>query len=504
MVYHRWLVQSISLLANRADFLERPLYSGNKNNNWGDFGMGSLKYFSMFSGIGGLELGILRAYRKENGRVQTNTQGKYEKGQRLESTPRQKACTQNRRYGEQFNSNPDGGATCIGFSEIDKYAIQIYKKHFNHKEYGDVSKIKWNDVEDFDLLSGGFPCQAFSIAGKRKGFYDTRGTLFFEIARAAQEKQPRLLLLENVKGLLSHDKGRTFGVILNTLDELGYDLQWQVLNSKNFGVPQNRERVFIVGHLRGTSRPEVFPIGEIPEMDNRKKSGLQIASALRQTDYKGTHNLIQYGNSQDHKISTSISQILNAGHYNQPKTIDNCKIRRLTPTECERLQSFPDGWTERGLQTVSNKYRCFKCEGKGNSQHGLYCREISDTQRYKCLGNAVTVNVIEAIMKRLMVFLLFFFLFTVNAYAGEYSNNEIANAIYKTENSKRFPYGIVSINTRGNEAYARRICLNSISNNRKRWIKAGKPEDFIFFMGRRYCPPNSKNWARLVKYFLEK
>ncbi len=132
-----------------------------------------MKYFSLFSGIGGFKLGI---------------------GSKGE---------------------------CIGFSEIDKYATQIYKKHFNHKEYGDVSKIAWNDIEDFGLLVGGFPCQSFSIAGARRGFNDTRGNLFFEIARCVKEKQPCLLLLENVKGLLSHDKGKTFGVILNTLDELG-------------------------------------------------------------------------------------------------------------------------------------------------------------------------------------------------------------------------------------------------------------------------------------------
>lgn len=110
-----------------------------------------------------------------------------------------------------------------------------------------------------DVLCGGFPCQAFSIAGKRRGFADeTRGTLFFEVARAAKEIQPSYLFLENVKGLLNHDKGRTFRTILSTLDECGYDVEWQLCNSKNFGVPQNRERVIIIGHLRGASTREVF------------------------------------------------------------------------------------------------------------------------------------------------------------------------------------------------------------------------------------------------------
>src|SRR3990167_7409423 len=137
---------------------------------------------------------------------------------------------------------------CIGFSEIDKYAITTYTKHFpTHKNFGDAAKINPDELPDFDLLCGGFPCQSFSIAGKRRGFQDTRGTLFFEIARILEVKRPKLVLLENVKGLLNHNKGETFKVILQTLEELRYEAQWMVLNSKFFGVPQNRERVFIIG-----------------------------------------------------------------------------------------------------------------------------------------------------------------------------------------------------------------------------------------------------------------
>ena len=135
-----------------------------------------------------------------------------------------------------------------------------------HELYeGDIRKVKADGLPDFDLLAAGFPCQSFSIAGKRGGFEDTRGTLFFEIARILSVKRPALLLLENVKGLLSHDRGNTFGTILTTLSDLGYFLQWQVLNSKNFGVPQNRERVFIIGHLGKGSAKQVFPIGEVNE-----------------------------------------------------------------------------------------------------------------------------------------------------------------------------------------------------------------------------------------------
>ena len=304
-----------------------------------------MKYLSLFSGIGGFELGIQQAYeqklRNNNGALSG----------RDKKTPSDSPNT--------ITGNGNGwrnNSTCIGYSEIDKYSIQTYQKHFNHKNYGDITKINEKELPDFDLLVGGFPCQSFSIAGKRGGFNDTRGTLFFEIARIVKQKQPRLLLLENVKGLLSHDKGKTFGTILKMLDGIGYDLQWQVLNSKNFGVPQNRERVFIIGHLRGTSRPEVFPIGE----GNRTT---KLANA-------------EISNSSNREFGfKEVSPCMAARDYKDPKIIKavDSQIRRLTPTECERLQSFPDGWTE----------------------------GISDTQRYKCLGNAVTVNVIEAIMEKL-------------------------------------------------------------------------------------------------------
>jgi len=262
-----------------------------------------LKYFSTFSGIGGFELGI----------------------------------------------GPHG--QCVGYSEIDKYACTIYKNHFpNHKNYGDITKIDAKTLPDFDLLLGGFPCQSFSIAGKRGGFSDTRGTMFFELARIIKEKLPRLFMFENVKGLLSHDQGKTFTTIITTLDELGYDCQWQVLNSKNHGVPQNRERVFIVGHSRGTRRPEVFPLlgdDKLPNAKGRTDQGraqTQISHTLRGSSVKADQVFIKVGK----------------------------QIRRLTPTECERLQGFPDGWMQ----------------------------AVSDTQRYKTLGNAVTVNVIRDIFNR--------------------------------------------------------------------------------------------------------
>jgi DNA (cytosine-5)-methyltransferase 1 len=151
---------------------------------------------------------------------------------------------------------------CSGACEINPHAASVYKKHFNEvKIDGDIRKVD-RLPEGIDILCGGFPCQSFSIAGKRGGFDDTRGTLFFELARLAKASRPRLLFFENVKGLLNHDEGKTFATIIQAMEELGYLVEWEVLNSKNFGVPQNRERVFIVGHLGGERGCEIFPLGE--------------------------------------------------------------------------------------------------------------------------------------------------------------------------------------------------------------------------------------------------
>lgn len=138
------------------------------------------------------------------------------------------------------------GGTCVMASEIDKFANQSYELLYGHKTVGDITKVEAQDVPDHDVLVGGFPCQAFSVAGKRLGFSDTRGTLFFEIARLAKVKRPKALLLENVKGLVGHDRGRTLDTIVTTLNDIGYTVDFNVLNSKYFGVPQNRERIFII------------------------------------------------------------------------------------------------------------------------------------------------------------------------------------------------------------------------------------------------------------------
>lgn len=184
------------------------------------------------------------------------------------------------------------GHECIGFCEIDKFARASYKAIHDTKgeiELHDITAVSDESIRRIgrvDIICGGFPCQAFSIAGNRRGFEDTRGTLFFEIARFASILRPKYLLLENVKGLLNHDGGATFETILGALDELGYNVEWQILNSKDFGVPQNRERVFIIGHLRGERTRRVFPIS---------KSCQQANSIKKQ--YSNTITT-RYGNSQ--------------------------------------------------------------------------------------------------------------------------------------------------------------------------------------------------------------
>ena len=184
------------------------------------------------------------------------------------------------------------GHECIGFCEIDKFARASYKAIHNTEgeiELHDITEVSDESIRRIgrvDIICGGFPCQAFSIAGNRRGFEDTRGTLFFEIARFASILRPKYLLLENVKGLLNHDGGATFETILGALDELGYNVEWQILNSKDFGVPQNRERVFIIGHLRGERTRRVFPIS---------KSCQQANSIKKQ--YSNTITT-RYGNSQ--------------------------------------------------------------------------------------------------------------------------------------------------------------------------------------------------------------
>ena len=318
------------------------------------------------------------------------------------------------------------GHECIGFCEIDKFARASYKAIHNTEgeiELHDITTVTDDDVRaigEVDVICGGFPCQTFSIAGARRGFEDTRGTLFFEIARFASILKPKYLFLENVKGLLNHDKGNTFKTIIGALDELGYDVEWQVLNSKNFGVPQNRERVFIIGHLRGTGGRKVFPIrGESENTNCVRQIGIKkygtiqpnfnqsgivyeidgIAPTLRAYQGGNLEPKIRVKEATKQGYAEAVvGDSINLSHPNSKtrrgrvgKQIANTlltgesqgvvepdfRIRKLTPRECWRLQGFPD-WAFDKAQEVN-----------------------SNSQLYKQAGNSVTVNVIAAIAERL-------------------------------------------------------------------------------------------------------
>jgi DNA (cytosine-5)-methyltransferase 1 len=254
------------------------------------------------------------------------------------------------------------GHECVGSCEIDKHARETYKKNFGeYPEYDDAKDMSLSTLPQFDVLCAGFPCQAFSIAGKRLGFEDPRGNIFFEIARIAKAKRPSYLFLENVKGLLSHEKGDTFRTIISTLDEMGYDAEWQVLNSKYF-VPQTRERVFIIGHLRGKRTRQVFPIGDLCKEDISKKEESNKCKSL---------SIMLAHNSQNGRAINK-EYLFTVTTMNEQAIHTDGKYRYLTPVECERVQGFPDNWT------IGN-----------------------DIQRKKQCGNAVTVDVVEYIAKKL-------------------------------------------------------------------------------------------------------
>lgn len=212
------------------------------------------------------------------------------------------------------------GHKCAGFCEIDKHARQSYKAIFDTREeveMHDITKLSDDFIQRIgrvDVITGGFPCQAFSLAGKRRGFSDTRGTLFFEIARFAKILQPSYLFLENVKGLLNHEGGATFETILRTLDELGYDVSWQVLNSKDF-VPQNRERIFVIGHFRGSGARQFLPFTGEKESADQEPAKINIAGTTNKRNNLNT-NLRERTYYTDGLMGT-----LTATDYKTPKQI---------------------------------------------------------------------------------------------------------------------------------------------------------------------------------------
>ena len=371
----------------------------------------TLTFFDIFSGIGGFRIGLERA-----------------------------------------------GFKSIGYCDNYPQANMLYKAYFKNEEelfFEDVTTINTADLPDFDILCAGFPCQSFSIAGKRRGFEDTRGTMFFEVARILKDKKPKYFILENVKGLLNHDGGRTFQTILKILSDIGYKTQWQLLNSKFFGVPQNRERVYIVGCYGDECIGKIFPLTgadsknpstgqkeSIVYWKNSKEKWVdeqktEVGTLRTQSDLCRQPLLKQLdetkGKGQAHRIydPSGIGSCLTANGggqggkaglyyvkngtkkgydeahvgdgislaYPHSKlrrgrvgkgcsqtldtscnmgTIDNYRIRRLTPLECFRLQGFPDEMYEVGKKL-----------------------KLTDSHLYKMAGNAVTVNVIEAVARKL-------------------------------------------------------------------------------------------------------
>ena len=227
------------------------------------------------------------------------------------------------------------GHECVGFCEIDKFARASYKAIHDTKgeiELHDITQVSDEFIRGLgsvDIICGGFPCQAFSIAGNRRGFEDTRGTLFFEIARFASILRPKYLFLENVKGLLNHQKGNTFETMLRVLDELGYNVEWQVLNSKDFGVPQNRERVFIIGHLRGECTRRIFPLsGKNEQSDSKSKIKVIGNTKNPKGTSKGIGSVVYN--------SKGIVGAICARDYKEPKQV---AIPVLTPERVNKRQN---------------------------------------------------------------------------------------------------------------------------------------------------------------------
>ena len=300
-----------------------------------------------------------------------------------------------------------GGFVCAGHCELDRNAERSYRALFDTKGEWyceDIRNAEPEQLPEFDLLCGGFPCQSFSVAGHRGGFSDPRGTLFFELARLAEARKPAYLLFENVPGLLYHDCGRTFAAILHELEGMGYGLEWQVLNSRDFGVPQSRKRVYLIGYLDERCRGKVFPFTETAGTSLKQiRSGSQgervyscegVSCTLSSEagGFGGRTGL--YEVSQDNLCCvdmnekpefTSYARCVmakqNGGIRKRRREAsgvwDGKRIRRLTPRECLRLQ----GWTDDRIDRIVSLQ--------------------SDSQLYKQAGNGVTVHVVEAIGRRL-------------------------------------------------------------------------------------------------------
>ncbi|MDX1351408.1 MAG: DNA cytosine methyltransferase [Thiomicrorhabdus sp.] len=314
-------------------------------------------------------------------------------------------------------------------AELDKYACQTYEVNFGDNPLKDVTKINTSEIPEFDILLAGFPCQAFSIAGKRAGFEDTRGTLFFDVARIIKDKMPKVFLLENVKGLLSHDKGQTFKTIISVLNELGYELHYKLLNAKDYNIPQKRERIYIVGFKYSSNfkfpipvslKRDIKSIMETKEVSSKYYLSDVYLETLRQHRLRHENK----GNGFGYEIipENGIANTLVVGGMGRernliydsrltdftPKTnikgqINREFIRKMTPREWARLQGFPD----------------------------TYKIPVSDAQAYKQFGNSVTVPVIHAIAKEIIS--------SLDAQTQQEKNTGVLQLAAKTSESRNEP-----------------------------------------------------------------
>lgn len=298
------------------------------------------------------------------------------------------------------------GGICYGFkqacaeiiwaNEIDRDACKTYRHNFgdNYLVEGDIKQINAKDVPDIDILNGGFPCQAFSIAGYQKGFADERGNLFFEIARILEVKKPKAIFLENVKNLESHDHGNTFKVIIDTLEKLGYYVHHKVLNTMEYGnVPQNRERIYIVGFLSKKAYdafryPDPIPltkkISDIIDFNDRKPEKYYYNNSKYYKELKPVmtkqDTIYQwrrvYCRENKSNVCPTLTANMGTGGHNVPLILDNYDIRKLTPEECVGFQGFPLEFS--------------------------FPDTICNASKYKQAGNSVSVPVIKRVAENLI------------------------------------------------------------------------------------------------------
>ena len=280
------------------------------------------------------------------------------------------------------------------FSEIDKNAIANYKYNFPHAKYiGDITTLHGGDFRDIDIITFGSPCQNFSTAGRREGLKGAKSSLIQHAIALIAQLRPSVFVWENVKGAFSSNAGADFWAILQALAHIGgYRLEWQLLNT-SWVLPQNRERIYLIGHLAGRSVPGVFPVGKDDKLlegktrkENRKRTS--IKTSLARTITARYSKMGSYDTYIVPKVAATLTGGGHSGGLHSDMTVIRHKrgrnkgVRRLTEIECERLQGFPDNWTQYG-------------------NYDGVIKPIAKTQRYMLIGNAVTVNIVELIAKRL-------------------------------------------------------------------------------------------------------